>query len=111
MWARAIGVLLLRRVHAGEADPDRRFGPTERVFVILQIMTACAVAFAHGSNDVANAIGPLAAIVSAVNEGIDVAGKSPVQPWMLAVGGIAVGLATGGYRVMKTMRIADGLDG
>jgi PiT family inorganic phosphate transporter len=100
-----IGVFVLRGVRAGEAGPNKRFGPTERVFVVLQIMTACAVAFAHGSNDVANAIGPLAAIVSAVNEGIDVAGKSPVQPWMLAVGGIgiAVGLATWGYRVMETV--------
>jgi PiT family inorganic phosphate transporter len=100
-----IGVFVLRGVRAGEASPNKRFGPTERVFVVLQIMTACAVAFAHGSNDVANAIGPLAAIVSAVNEGIDVAGKSPVQPWMLAVGGIgiAVGLATWGYRVMETV--------
>lgn len=67
-------------------------------------MTACAVAFAHGSNDVANAIGPLAAVVQ-VAQGIDVAGKTEVAPWMLIVGGIGIvlGLATWGYRVMETV--------
>ena len=67
-------------------------------------MTACAVAFAHGSNDVANAIGPLAAVVH-VAEGADLAGKAAVAPWMLMVGGIGivVGLATWGYRVMETV--------
>ena len=75
------------------------------MFVVLQILTACAVAFAHGSNDVANAIGPLAAIVGVVEGGGEVLGKSPVRPWMLAVGGlgIVVGLATWGYRVMETV--------
>ena len=75
------------------------------VFVVLQILTACAVAFAHGSNDVANAIGPLAAIVGAVGAAGEVLGESPVQPWMLAVGGvgITIGLATWGYRVMETI--------
>ena len=101
----ALGWLLLRRARAGEKDPGQRFSQTERVFVVLQILTACAVAFAHGSNDVANAIGPLAAIVGAVNGGAEVVGKSAVEPWMLAVGGlgIGVGLATWGYRVMETV--------
>jgi PiT family inorganic phosphate transporter len=99
--------VLLRRVEAGKKDTGTRFSQTERVFVILQILTACAVAFAHGSNDVANAIGPLAAVVGAVNEtttGI-ISSKSPVEPWMLAIGGvgIALGLATWGYRVMETV--------
>jgi PiT family inorganic phosphate transporter len=99
-----IGVLLLRLVKEGVADEGHRFSQVERVFVVLQILTACAVAFAHGSNDVANAIGPLAAVISVV-EGGDVAGKAAVQPWMLAVGGlgIVVGLGTWGYRVMETV--------
>ena len=72
--------------------------------MVLQIMTACAIAFAHGSNDVANSIGPLAAVAYAVKE-VDFGGKAPVQPWMLAIGGIGIviGLATWGYRVMETV--------
>lgn len=100
-----LGAVLLRRAKEGHKDEDQRFSQTERVFVVLQILTACAVAFAHGSNDVANAIGPLAAIASAVREGAAVGSKAPVQPWMLAVGGlgIVVGLATWGYKVMETV--------
>ena len=107
LFGALIGTVLLRRAQAGKKDPGQRFSQTERVFVVLQILTACAVAFAHGSNDVANAIGPLAAIVGAVNEGATgvVSSKSPVEPWMLAIGGIgiAVGLATWGYKVMETV--------
>ena len=107
LFGALIGTVLLRRAQAGQTDPGQRFSQTERVFVVLQILTACAVAFAHGSNDVANAIGPLAAIVGAVNEGATgvVSSKSPVEPWMLAIGGIgiAVGLATWGYKVMETV--------
>ncbi len=100
-----IGKVLLHRVNAGIKDEGHRFTQTERVFVVLQILTACAVAFAHGSNDVANAIGPLAAIVGAVGAGVEVMSASPVEPWMLAVGGIGItiGLATWGYRVMETI--------
>jgi PiT family inorganic phosphate transporter len=99
-----IGVFFIRRVHAGPSDPNHRFDQVERVFVVLQILTACAVAFAHGSNDVANSIGPLAAITSAVS-GSELASKAPVAPWMLAIGGVGIvlGLATWGYRVMETV--------
>ena len=69
------------------------------------IFTACAMAFAHGSNDVANGIGPLAAVVSIVQSGGEVAQKAALPLWILALGGagIVVGLATMGYRVMKTI--------
>jgi PiT family inorganic phosphate transporter len=99
-----IGAFFIRRVQIGEADPDHRFDQVERIFVVLQILTACAIAFAHGSNDVANAIGPLAAIVNAV-ENVDLTAKAPVAPWMLAIGGLGIvmGLATWGYRVMETV--------
>lgn len=99
-----IGAFFIRRVQIGEADPDHRFDQVERIFVVLQILTACAIAFAHGSNDVANAIGPLAAIVNAV-ENVDLTAKAPIAPWMLAIGGlgIVIGLATWGYRVMETI--------
>ena len=99
-----LGWVFIRRVQVGPENEDHRFRRVERVFVVLQILTACAVAFAHGSNDVANAIGPLAAVVH-VAQDMDVTGKSPVEPWMLGVGGIGIvfGLATWGYRVMETV--------
>ena len=101
------GLILMRRAsrRAGPMEGgDEQYRHVERVFVILQIMTACAVAFAHGSNDVANSIGPLAAVHSIVTTGA--AGTTAsVEPWMLALGGlgIIIGLATWGYRVMETV--------
>ena len=81
-----------------------RFNDVEKVFGILMIVTASGMAFAHGSNDVANAIGPVAAIVGVVSTG-GVAAKSAVPVWVLLIGaaGIVVGLATFGYRVMATI--------
>jgi len=78
----------------------------EKLFVYLQILSACSVAFAHGANDVANAIGPMSAIISvAMGGGQAIAAKAPVSAWMLAVGGagIVLGLATWGWRVMETI--------
>ena len=99
-----LGIFFIRRVQLGPEDPKHRFSRVEKIFVVLQILTACAIAFAHGSNDVANAIGPLAAISSA-SSGADLGGKAAVSPWMLAIGGIGIifGLATWGYRVMETV--------
>ena len=98
-----IGTLFVRRVVA-KAKDEGDLRDVERVFVVLQILTACAVAFAHGSNDVANSIGPLAAIVNS-QETVEVVKKSAVAPWMLALGGVGIvfGLATWGYRVMDTV--------
>lgn len=81
-----------------------RFDDVEKVFGILMIVTASGMAFAHGSNDVANAIGPVAAIVGVVSTG-GVAAKSVIPVWvlLLGAGGIVVGLATFGYRVMATI--------
>lgn len=80
------------------------FSPVECVFAQLQILTACYIAFAHGANDVANAIGPLAAIFSVVKTK-SVALHVEVPFWMLFVGGIAVGggLYAFGTRVMETI--------
>ncbi len=82
--------------------PEFQF--VERSFGWLQILSACFVAFAHGSNDVANAVGPLAAVVSIARTG-GVAEKAPVETWILLLGGIGivVGLATFGRRVMATI--------
>lgn len=81
------------------------FGGVERVFSILMLMTACAMAFAHGSNDVANAIGPLAAVVTIIENGGNIVAKSPLAWWILPLGagGIAVGLVVMGYKVMATI--------
>ena len=93
------GLIVMRNAsrRAGQMkDGDAQYRHVERVFVVLQIMTACAVAFAHGSNDVANSIGPLAAVHSIVTTGA--AGTTAsVEPWMLALGGfgIIIGLDLG----------------
>jgi PiT family inorganic phosphate transporter len=101
----ALGWWFIHRVkRARGTDEDRRFAGVERIFSVLQVTTACAVAFAHGSNDVANSIGPLAAVTAVVGEA-DLTQKAPVAIWMLAIGGIGIvlGLATWGYRVMETV--------
>jgi len=76
----------------------------ERSFAPLVVITSCAVAFAHGSNDVANAVGPLAVVIDIVRTGT-VKMTVQVPGWILAVGGIGIvfGLATYGYRVMHTV--------
>jgi PiT family inorganic phosphate transporter len=76
----------------------------ERVFGVLMIITACSMAFAHGSNDVANAIGPVAAVISIAQSG-NVAQETGLPIWVLLLGGlgIVVGLATYGVRVIKTV--------
>ncbi len=82
----------------------RKFGVVEGVFAYLQIITAGYIAFAHGANDVANAVGPLAAIFSIIKTKA-VMMKVPVPMWMLAFGGIGIviGVATFGARVIKTI--------
>ncbi len=76
----------------------------EKIFGYLQILSASFVAFAHGANDVANSVGPLAGIVSVLKTGT-VVNKSPVPLWVLALGGlgIVIGLATWGWRVIETV--------
>jgi len=102
-----LGIFLLRRLDLSkqdDAEPSSRFADVEKVFAVLMIFTACAMAFAHGSNDVANAVGPLAAVVSVVKSGA--VNTSSVMPsWILLLGGagIVFGLATYGFKVMATI--------
>ena len=101
-----LGYFVIRRINPKpEVEDGFHFASTERVFAVLMIITACAMAFAHGSNDVANAIGPLAAIVAVVQSGGEVAQKSALPIWVLFVGalGIVAGLAMYGHRVMATV--------
>ena len=101
-----IGKVFLNRIQE-EFIPasGSRFDNVEKVFAILMIFTACAMAFAHGSNDVANAVGPLAAIVSVIGSGGDIAAQSALPAWVLLLGGggIVLGLATYGFKVMATI--------
>ena len=99
VWLRA---LLGRRELKEDIQNDT--SPLQAFFAYLQVLTACYVAFAHGANDVANAIGPLAAIFSVVKTK-SVAMQVEVSIWMLAIGGIAVGggLFAFGGRVMETV--------
>lgn len=101
-----IGRLMINRVKVDEkADRDFHYASVEKAFVPMMIFTACAMAFAHGSNDVANGIGPLAAVVSIVQSGGEVGQKASLPIWILVLGGagIVIGLATMGWKVMQTI--------
>lgn len=100
-----VGGIAIRRIQPDrKADKIQHFHTVERVFAVLMIVTACGMAFAHGSNDVANAIGPVAAVISVAQTGI-IAAKSTVSIWVLILGGagIVVGLATFGVHVIATV--------
>jgi PiT family inorganic phosphate transporter len=100
-----VGVYFLRRIKRDKANESgNRFASVERLFAILMVFTACAMAFAHGSNDVANAVGPLAAIINVIKTG-SVTVKSAMPSWVLLIGGvgIVIGLATYGFKVMATI--------
>ena len=100
-----IGVTVIKRIKIDpDEDADFRFTNVEKIFGVLMVFTACGMAFAHGSNDVANAVGPVAAIVSIVKTGV-VSQQSSLATWILLLGavGIVLGLATYGWRVMQTV--------
>ncbi|MEM7210094.1 MAG: inorganic phosphate transporter [Pseudomonadota bacterium] len=101
-----IGAFFVRRITLpDDANRHTRFIYVERVFGVLMIFTACAMAFAHGSNDVANAVGPVAAVVGIVGSGGELAQKSALPTWVLLLGGggIVAGLAMYGRRVIATV--------
>ena len=100
--ARTLSHSLRQQSHFSERPSEYR--NVEKMFVYLQILTASFVAFAHGSNDVANAIGPVAAVLDIIKKGT-ISETSPVSPLLLAFGGIGivVGLATWGWRVIETV--------
>jgi PiT family inorganic phosphate transporter len=106
LFVAVIGWMLMRKIEIDkEADLDYHFASVEKIFVPMMIFTACAMAFAHGSNDVANGIGPLAAVASIILSGGEVAQKAELPLWILVLGGIGIvlGLATLGYKVMQTI--------
>ena len=101
----AAGIFALSRVKRLVDSANHDVVNIERMFGILMVFTACSMAFAHGSNDVANAIGPLAAVNSIIASGGDIAESARMPNWILLLGGggIVAGLALYGYRVMRTV--------
>ena len=100
-----VGSIFISRIQPDpKAEKNQHFYTVERVFAVLMVITACGMAFAHGSNDVANAIGPLAAVISVAQTGI-VGANSFLPIWVLALGGvgIVIGLATYGRHVIATV--------
>jgi PiT family inorganic phosphate transporter len=106
--AAIVSRFLVRRLvkESSELPLPEQLRRAERVFVPLAILAACTVSFAHGANDVANAVGPLAAVADVMRTG---AVKMSVQVpfWILALGGVGIvlGLATYGYQVMRTIGV------
>ena len=101
-----VGKYFVTRVKFDDnADKTTHYANVEKVFAVLMVVTACCMAFAHGSNDVANAIGPLAAVVSIVDNGGEIAKKASLVWWILPLGGfgIVAGLALFGHRVIATI--------
>lgn len=101
-----IGKILIDRIKLDTGfNKDSHYQNVERVFGVLMIFTACAMAFAHGSNDVANAVGPVAAVVGILNSGGVIGQKMALPPWVLLLGGvgIVVGLMTYGHKVIATV--------
>src|SRR5699024_1135116 len=100
-----IGIFFIRRIpDPPDHDHEQQHRQVEKVFAVLMVLTACAIAFDHGSNDVANAVGPLAAIISIIENG-KVTPNSNVPLWILLLGGIGIviGLATYGRHVIATI--------
>ncbi|NOR24997.1 MAG: phosphate permease [Desulforhopalus sp.] len=101
-----IGWYFIRKIkYDPDADKSFHYTSVEKVFAPMMLFTACAMAFAHGSNDVANGIGPLAAVYSIISSGGEVMQSSALPLWILLLGGagIVLGLITLGYRVMMTV--------
>jgi PiT family inorganic phosphate transporter len=99
------GVYFISRIRIDPSDDkDFHFANVEKIFAVLMVVTACAIAFAHGSNDVANAVGPMAAVISIANEGV-VSQKSAMPAWILLIGGVGIvlGLAMYGKKVIATV--------
>ncbi|MCZ6579204.1 MAG: inorganic phosphate transporter [Gammaproteobacteria bacterium] len=101
----ACGIFYISRIKIDPLDDkDFHYASVEKIFSVLMVVTACSIAFAHGSNDVANAVGPMAAVISIANEGV-VTQNSPMPVWVLLVGGVGIvlGLAMYGKKVIATV--------
>jgi len=92
------------RQETGFVARTSEYNVVEKAFGFMQVISACFVAFAHGANDVANAIAPVASVIETIKHGV-LASAAPVPSWLLAFGGagIVIGLATWGWRVIETI--------
>ena len=105
IFAAVISYLLVHRYRPKKIETEHEeYKSIEHIFIYLQLITACYVAFAHGSNDVANAIGPLAAVVEILQSGTIGSGTG-VPVWLIILGGIGIviGLGTWGHKVIYTI--------
>ncbi|WRT66649.1 uncharacterized protein IL334_003608 [Kwoniella shivajii] len=93
------------RIHEMHERANQYPNETEHLYSFLQVLTACTNSFAHGSNDVANAIGPFSAIYYIWSNGVITPTNTPTPTWILAFGGImiVIGLATYGYNIMSVL--------
>ncbi|WOO85922.1 Phosphate-repressible phosphate permease pho-4 [Vanrija pseudolonga] len=84
---------------------DQYDNDTEHLYTYLQVLTACVNSFAHGANDVSNAVGPFSAIYYIWSEGTHLGKDTPTPTWILAFGAIfiVIGLATYGYNIMAAL--------
>ncbi|ODQ51544.1 phosphate transporter [Saitoella complicata NRRL Y-17804] len=96
------GAIRVAEMHARAAQYDNK---TEHLYSFLQVLTACTASFAHGANDVSNAVGPLVVIYQVWKSGVVPGSKSDVPVWILAFGGaaIVIGLSTYGYNIMRNL--------
>ncbi len=101
-----LGAFLINRITLNpKLNKHSPYQNVERIFGVLMIFTACSMAFAHGSNDVANAVGPVAAVVGILSSGGVIGQKMALPPWVLMLGaiGIVTGLMTYGHKVIATV--------
>ncbi|MEO5330745.1 MAG: inorganic phosphate transporter [Magnetococcus sp. YQC-5] len=100
-----IGKIMIGRIQVDATENKAHYANAEKVFIPMMVFTAAAMCFAHGSNDVANGIGPLAAVLDVIHSGGQIHGTSPLPLWVLFLGGFAivVGLATYGAKVIATI--------
>lgn len=99
-------LFFLKRIqHDPHAEKEFHFASVEKVFAVLMMFTACTMAFAHGSNDVANAVGPVAAIVNIVAHYGTISPTNHASAWILFMGavGIVLGLIMYGHKVIETV--------
>ena len=103
--ALVLRLALRKRMWRHGVPRAERYKTVERWFGYMQIATASYMSFAHGANDCANAIGPLAAAIQIIGNPAEVPAKIAIPPWLLALGGfgIVIGLSTYGHKVIKTI--------
>ncbi|KAJ4992422.1 sodium phosphate [Stagonosporopsis vannaccii] len=94
-----------RRMERVYSHAPKYANEVEHTYSFVQVLTACTASFAHGANDIGNAVGPWAVIYSAWNTGNAAQSKAPVPVWQLAVlsATLSLGLITYGYNIMKVM--------